>query len=147
MAKATFPYVAISLPPNQAYPQGATVFRPVTFATLTATNGQSIRCTVLPDSGADACLFPLSLAILLKLDVLNSPKALTGGVGSQANLTYYDTITIDLGAGISFSAYAGFTQGMDPIGLGLLGQAGFFEKRRVEFLHAKKVFTIESNWP
>jgi hypothetical protein len=99
---------------------------------------------VLPDSGADACLFPLSLAILLKLDVLNLPKALTGGVGSQANVTYYDTITVDLGNGIAFSSYAGFTQGLDPIGLGLLGQAGFFEYFRVEFQHKQKLFTIET---
>lgn len=144
MAKATYPYVAVSLPPNEAHPQGTTAFRPLTFATLTATNGESIRCIVLPDSGADACLFPLSLAILLKLDVLKLPKALTGGVGSQANLTYYNTVMIDLGSGLAFSAYAGFTQGMDSIGLGLLGQSGFFEQHRVEFLHKQKVFTIES---
>jgi hypothetical protein len=143
MAKATYPYVAIALPANQAYPEGTTAFRPLTFATLRAANGQSIRCMVLPDSGADACLFPLSLAILLRLDVLNLPKALTGGVGSQANVTYYDTITIDLGNGIQFDAYVGFTQGMDPIGFGLLGQAGFFEKHRVEFQHTNRIFTIE----
>ena len=98
----------------------------------------------MPDTGADACLFPLSLAILLKLDVLKLPKALTGGVGSNANTTYYDTITIDLGSGIVFSAYTGFTQGMDQMGLGLLGQDGFFEYYRVEFLLSKNVFTIES---
>jgi hypothetical protein len=100
---------------------------------------------VLPDSGADACLFPLSLALLLELDVLNLPKAITGGVGSQTNVTYYDTITIDLGSGIRFSAFVGFTQGMDPIGFGLLGQAGFFEQHRVEFRHRQKIFTIESD--
>lgn len=98
---------------------------------------------VLPDSGADACLFPLSLALLLKLDVLKLPKSLTGGVGSQANLTYYETITIDLGGGIAFSAYVGFTQGMDPIGFGLLGQSDFFEQHNVEFLHKQKIFTVE----
>lgn len=143
MAKTTFPYVAVSLPPNDVYPDGTTAYRPLTFATLTAANGESIRCMVLPDSGADACLFPLSLALLLKLDVLKLPKSFTGGVGSQANLTYYETITIDLGGGIVFSAYAGFTQGMDPIGFGLLGQSGFFEQHKVEFIHKDKIFTIE----
>jgi hypothetical protein len=49
-----------------------------------------------------------------------------------------------LGNGITFSAFVGFNQGMDPIGFGLLGQAGFFEKHRVEFLHSQKVFTVES---
>jgi hypothetical protein len=98
---------------------------------------------VLPDTGADACLFPMSLAIMLKLDVLRLPKEMTGGVGSQANLTYYDHLTIDMGHGIVFTAYAGFTQGMDAVGLGLLGQNGFFDTYQVEFRHCDKVFIIE----
>jgi hypothetical protein len=98
----------------------------------------------MPHSGADACLFPLSLAILLKLDILKLPKALTGGVGSNASATWYDTITIDLGDGIAFSAYTGFTQGMDQMGLGLLGQDGFFDHFRVEFLLSQGVFTVET---
>ena len=144
MAIATFPYVALPLPADEARPHGLIAHRPLAFATVTASNGESARCIVLPDSGADACLFPLSIAILLKLDVLKLPKALTGGVGSNANTTYYDTITIDLGSGIVFSAYTGFTPGMDQMGLGLLGQDGFFENYRVEFMLSKKIFTIES---
>jgi hypothetical protein len=144
MAIATFPYVALSLPADEARPHGLIAQRPLVFATVTASNGESTRCIVMPDSGADACLFPLSLAILLKLDILKLPKAFTGGVGSSANTTYYDTINIDLGNGIAFSAYTGFTQGMDQMGIGLLGQDGFFEHYRVEFLLSKKIFTIES---
>jgi hypothetical protein len=114
------------------------------FATISASNGESIRWVVLPDSGADACLFPLTLAIILKLDVLKLPKAITGGVGSTANLTYYDTVSIDLGSGIAFTSYVGFTQGMEQVGLGLLGQAGFFEYYKVDFIYSKLSFTIET---
>jgi len=98
----------------------------------------------MPDSGADACLFPLSLTILLKIDILKMPKGLTGGVGSSANMTYYDTLTFNLGHGLVFSAYTGFTEAMDKMGIGLLGQDGFFEHHRVEFLLSEKTFTIES---
>jgi hypothetical protein len=98
---------------------------------------------VLADTGADACLFPMSLAFMLKLDVLRLPKEMTGGVGSRANLTYYDNLTIDMGHGIVFTAYAGFTQGMDAVGLGLLGQSGFFDAYNVEFRHCDMVFIIE----
>ena len=144
MAIATFPYVSLPLPANEAHPQGSIAHRPLAFATIEASNGASTRCVVMPDSGADACLFPLSLAMVLKLDVLSLPKGLTGGLGSGANITYWDTITVDLGHGIVFSAYTGFTQGMDPMGLGPLGQDGFFERYRVEFLLSKRIFTIES---
>ena len=144
MAIATFSYISLPLPADEAHPQGSIAHRPLAFATVTASNGRSTRCIVMPDSGADACLFPLSLAIHLKLDVLNLPKWITGGVGTNANTTYYDTITIDLGSGIAFSAYTGFTQGMDLMGLGLLGQDSFFQHFRVEFLLSQGIFTVES---
>jgi hypothetical protein len=144
MAIATFPYVSLPLPADDAHPDGSIAHRPLAFATITASNGVSRRCIVMPDSGADACLFPLSLAILLKLDILNLPRGVTGGVGSSANATYWDKISVDLGHGIVFSAYTGFTQGMDQMGLGLLGQLGFFEHFRVEFLLSQRIFTIES---
>ena len=143
MAKTSFPYVPFPISASSAHPQGTTAHRPLAFATITASNGNSIRWVVLLDTGADACLFPLSLAIMLKLDLLQLPKDMTGGVGSQKNLTYYDTLTIDLGHGIVFKAYAGFTEGMDSVGLGLLGQSGSFEAYVVEFRHCDKVFTIE----
>ena len=144
MPKAEYVYVPFEIAPTPAYPQGYTAHRPLALATITASNGQSIRCVVLPDSGADSCLFPLSLAIMLKLDVLRLPKALTIGVGSQSNTTYYDKLSIDLGQGIAFEAYVGFTQGLDSVGMGLLGQNGFFDSYHVEFRHADKVFTVEA---
>jgi hypothetical protein len=143
VAKIPYPYTAFPLTANEVYPQGFVAHRPLAIATITASNGESLRWLVLPDTGADACLFPLSLAILLKLDVLKLPKCLTGGVGSQANTTYYDTLTIDLDNGIIFKAYAGFTQGMDSVGMGLLGQDGFFDTYNVEFRHSDKEFVIE----
>lgn len=144
MPKVTYPYVGFTLPANEAYLQGTVAYRPLAFATITASNGESLRWLVLPDSGADACLFPLSLAIMLKIDVLNLPKALTKGVGNTSNLTYYDTVTIDLGNGISFTAYVGFSEGMEQVGLGLLGQAGFFEYYNVHFMHKQRIYTIET---
>jgi hypothetical protein len=143
MAKSTFRYVPFPITANAVHPQGTTAYRPVAIATIKASNGNSVRWIVMPDSGADDCLFPLSLAIMLKLDVLQLPKAMTGGVGSQMNPTYYDNVTIDMGNGIVFSAHAGFTQGMDSVGMGLLGQSGFFESFAVEFRHCDKIFTVE----
>jgi hypothetical protein len=58
----------------------------------------------LADSGADACLFPMDFAIQLKIDIVKLTRAMTGGVGGLGNVTYYDTLKIDLGNGIEFSA-------------------------------------------
>ena len=144
MPKAEFPYVPFHIAASEAQPNGSIAYRPLAAATITASNGNSIRFIVMPDSGADACVFPLSLAILLKLDVLNLPKAYTGGVGSQNNPTYYDAVTIDMGEGIVFKARAGFAAAMDTIGFGLLRQDGFFSQHNVEFRHAEKLFTVET---
>jgi hypothetical protein len=102
MPKLAYPFVNIPIPPDDPYPQGQVACRPLTFATLTAPNGESLRCVVCLDTGADACLFPLVMAIALKIDVLSLPKAMTGGVGTTTNVTYYANITIDIGNGISF---------------------------------------------
>jgi hypothetical protein len=143
MAKITFQYTGFPLPPNDPYPQGRTVLRPFVLLAMTASNGESLSLFGLPDSGADACLFPLSVALMLKLDVLRLPREMTSGVGSQSNLTYYDNLNLDLGDGIAFDTQVGFTEGMNSIGFGLLGQSGFFEHCNVEFLQRQKIFTIE----
>lgn len=144
MAKAEYAYTAIEMTPTAVYPSGKTAYRPIVSATVIASNGNAVRSLVLLDSGADACLFPMDLADQLDLDVSRLPHFLTGGVGSNSNVTYYDTVMVDLGDGIRFEAYAAFSQGLNGVGLGLLGQSGFFEQFRVEFDLKRKTFLIES---
>lgn len=111
----------------------------------------------LPDSGADQCLFPQSFAIALGLDPLTMKQQLTGGVGNAGNVTYYDDLTIEIGllqpdatganatfvAKASFKTYAGFTAGLDPQGMGLLGQSGLFENYSVTFDRKNRLFHID----
>jgi hypothetical protein len=143
MAKVTYPFVKFPIPASDPYPQGQVVYRPWTTATLTAQNCESLRCYVCLDTGADACLFPLALAIALELDVLSLPRTMTGGVGSTTNVTYYANVTIDIGNGISFPAYADFTEAMNAHGIGLLGQADFFSVYDVAFCQKQGSFTID----
>ena len=144
MARATYPYIPVPLPVSEAFLQGGTVHRPIAFADISVAGGVPERLAVVLDTGADCCLFPLKLARLLDLDIAHLPRATHRGVGSQSNLTYYTDVAIDLGNGIAFTAYAGFKVGLDAMGLGLLGQAGFFEQFNVEFRHSEKLFTVES---
>jgi hypothetical protein len=80
---------------------------------------------------------------LLNWTFFSLPKAMTGGVGSTTNVTYYANVTIDIGNGISFAAYAGFTEAMNTHGIGLLGQADFFSVYDVAFCQKQGAFVID----
>ena len=83
------------------------------------------------------------MARSLGLSLAALPRSAITGVGSAENVTYYATVTVDIGIGLRFETSAGFTQGMDRAGFGLLGQQGFFEKYNVEFRRRERIFTIE----
>jgi len=53
-------------------------------------------------------------------------------------------VTVDLGFGINFTSYVGFTSGMDLAGIGLLGQQGFFDYDNVALYNKQNRFTIET---
>ena len=154
MARHTFAYIPFVFQPTAPFPSGQTVFRPYLGARLIAPNGNTFRCVVWPDSGADHCAFPLSFAIAMRIDPLQMRYHLTGGVGSTGNVTFYSDLTIEVGALgdpsadltpiASFTSYVGFTSGLEAQGLGLLGQSGFFEKHVVVFDHPAKQFHIDT---
>jgi|SRR5271166_422344 len=144
MARFTFQYSETPIAPSAPFPNGQIVLRPLMLALLAAANGNTFRCVVWADSGADCCVFPLSFAIAMGLNPLEMRQNLTGGVGSSGNVTYYDDLTIDLGEGLKFHTYAGFTSGLEAQGLGLLGQRGFFENYNVIFEHRNRQFHIDT---
>jgi hypothetical protein len=84
------------------------------------------------------------------------PQQITGGVGNSGNVTYYSSIKVEIGelagdpnnlaftAKVSFDTYAGFTNGLEAQGIGLLGQSGFFESFAVAFDHAARQFHIDA---
>jgi len=142
MPPVEFPYLNYAIPPSEPFPNGQTALRPITVAVLTAPAGKRLRCLVCLDSGADSCIFPASFAAVLGLDLLGMKRNFTAGIGSPANPTAYEKIGIDLGNGIRFSSYVGFTPGLNALGIGLLGQAGFFEQFNVCFHYERRIFTI-----
>jgi hypothetical protein len=142
MMKVIYPYSQIGS--KFSIERGLNKFRPMLDSILTADNGTSLQWAALADSGADSCLFPLDAAKILGLNLANLQTARTGGVGNSNNLTYYETIGIDIGKGLSFRTRVGFTEGMNTAGFGLLGQQGFFENYTVEFRQRERIFTIAS---
>jgi hypothetical protein len=119
-------------------------FRPMVDLILLAPNGESVQRSALVDSGADFCSFPLTTATMLGLDIRTLPRALTAGVGSDSNMTYFSDLTINLENGVIFETRVGFTAGMNSAGFGLLGQEGFFANYNVEFRHRDRSFLIET---
>lgn len=139
----TYPvaYAEIQAPATPAFPTGHLVRRPV--LSLALQNGTNrLSCYAIVDSGADHCVFPRSFMQPLGLDPLAAPVDMTSGVGSTNVPTHFANVTLDFGV-TQFSVYAGFTTGMDALGMGLLGQAGFFERFKIVFDNANKLFTIE----
>jgi hypothetical protein len=80
----------------------------------------------------------------LGLDALTSPVEMTSGVGNSHVPTHYTNVTLDLQGQMQFEVYAGFTTGMDQLGLGLLGQVGFFERFKITFDYTNKLYTLET---
>jgi hypothetical protein len=80
---------------------------------------------------------------ILGLDPLKLTLDYTNGVGNSSNETYYAHVAIDVGVGAPFVTYAGFTAGLETIGVGLLGQSGFFENYCVTFSQSTRKFHID----
>jgi aspartyl protease len=112
---------------------------------LTLLNGLSrISCRAIVDSGADHCVFPRLFMQPLGIDPFTSPVEGTAGVGSTNVPTHFSNITIDLQGVVRLPVYAGFTTGLDHLGIGLLGQAGFFEAFKITFDYANKLYHLET---
>ena len=69
---------------------------------------------------------------LLDLDPLKTPVQPTRGVGGVV-LTYFADVLVELRGQSPILVYAGFTEGLETVGVGLLGQVGFFDRFNVHF--------------
>ena len=54
-------------------------------------------------------------------------------MGNTGVPSHFANIEIDMQGVIKFPVYADFTTGLDPWGLGLLGQVGFFDRFNIGF--------------
>jgi hypothetical protein len=140
-----FSFKAFPIPPSEPSPRGQIAWRPVTSAVIWTPGSQRVfRSLVLLDTGADSCVFPAAFAAFLGIDLFALKKNVTAGVGSSGNVTYYTDLEISLGRGIQFRSYVGFTDALDRLGMGLLGQSGFFDYYNVCFYQSQRRFTIET---
>jgi len=64
------------------------------------------------------------------------------GVGGSGKRLFHN-ITIDLSGFAPFQVYAGFAEHLDNLGMGILGQKGFFDRFKVHFDLPQGNFEIE----
>jgi hypothetical protein len=119
-------------------PKAPPIYRPFLVVRLTA-NGKFTNTFCLVDSGADYCMLPASLGLLLGIDVESGIEQEIRGFADQRAKTYRHTIHITVPRLGSFDANVAFSREMR---YGILGQEGFFQKFRVIFDRKKTQFEV-----
>lgn len=142
MAIYEAPYREFKIPASRLFPEGRSIWRPLLPVTL-QNEGTQVLCNALVDSGSDHCVFPGSFMQILGLDRSKASIDVTSGVGSQDTPTHFFALTIQTGP-LQISSSVGFTAGLDYLGFGLLGQNGFFDKFKISFDYASRLFTLET---
>jgi hypothetical protein len=145
-----FPYVVFPARPDAAFPSRRSVARPVLPIALSK-NGNQIISYAIVDSGADTCIFPASIALQLAITVPNQRTHVFSGTADGPQIAYFDSIRATIWNGdrnenpISFDLYAGFCGSLEHVGLGLLGQQGFFSIFKVSFSQRGAFFEVGSS--
>ena len=81
------------------------------------------------DSGADYCVFPANFGERLGLEVTKGRRAQMAGFGGGGECFYHKIGVLVLIENKiwRFECFAGFSERMNEMGIGLLGRHGFFE--------------------
>lgn len=143
-----FPFVTFPAPPTAAFPNRTQIRRPILQLSLQRGN-LSVVSFALVDSGADECIFPASLGVALGVPIPNPNVYVFSGTANQPQNAYFDTVHARIWTfanpaelAFEFDLYAGFCDTLEHVGLGLLGQNGFFSRFRVNMDHAHNSMEI-----
>ena len=138
--------------PDSAFPVREAIYRPIVALLLEHGDRQLIAYAVV-DSGADLCVFPASFATALGITIPNANVSAFSGSGDVSQIAYFaplaatilpmDSPGIDPDQDpITFPLFVGFCETLEHLGMGLLGQEGFFSQHAVSFNRAQSYFEI-----
>lgn len=149
MPAAKVSYSPFPLEGTAAFPQGRVALRPYLTATLTGPSGEGVCCICLVDSGADECTFPAAFAKELGFKLDEMPREITNSSTGEGAIYYGDVrilVHFESRKGehhdLEIQTRAGFMEGLNAHGIGLLGQAGFFDRVPVLFNQPEGTFTV-----
>lgn len=148
--KIPFSFLPVSA--DSAFPERSELKRPIVSLLLKKGGGFLIVYAVV-DSGADVCVFPASVARDLEISLPNDKCSSFSGSGDVHQTAWFEEIQVTLlpmeGQGIdpnqeplTFPLYAGFCETLEHVGMGLLGQQGFFSRFKVTFCNEQDYFEI-----
>jgi len=106
-------------------------------------NGKRIRHEALIDSGADFNIFNAEIGELLGINVRAGKKVQFSGIAGEPFEVYLHNLTLEVG-GWQYKITSGFSYEISPYGFGILGQKGFFDLFRVEFIFSRGIIEITS---
>ena len=131
-----FPYKKFKLA------DGTELFKPIIPIGLLF-NGKQIRYEALIDSGADFNIFNAEIGELLGINVRDGKKVQFSGIAGEPFEVYLHNLTLEVG-GWQYKITSGFSYEISPYGFGILGQKGFFDLFRVEFIFSRGIIEITS---
>lgn len=138
----TVPYTELAaLPPHKGV-----MYSPRLLTTLEWTNVRSaFLFQSVVDSGADYCVFPANFGDRLGIDIKSGKSVQMSGFGGEGQCFYHEVnvlVIID-NRTWRFKCFAGFSEQMNELGVGLLGRHGFFELfEEVIFDQRNKIFKL-----
>jgi hypothetical protein len=146
------PFSSLPADPDSAFPDRSELKRPIV-ALLLANGDHQVVVFAVVDSGADVCVFPASVAEQLGISLPSRRISAFSGSGDTSQTAYFEHVEATIlpmdAPGIepdqppmTFPLYAGFCESMEHIGMGLLGNDGFFSRFAVSFHHARSYFEI-----
>jgi hypothetical protein len=143
-----FSYANFVATPDGAFPTRNGLRRPV--IALVLRNGERYFTTMaIVDSGSDFCIFPSSVARKLGISIPNERATLFSGTSEAPQMAFFAVVRATIWNAnenevpIDFELYAGFCDTLEHIGLGLLGQEGFFSRFVVGFDYANNSPTVD----
>lgn len=123
-------------PDNCPFPQKKVTIRPIVQIDF-LTNRGPLGYSVLIDSGADFCMFHAKLGEALGMDIKTGKCLIFVGTSGHPQRAYFHKVKFLIG-GVEHECYAGFSDEMEKLPYGLLGQDGFFDKWNVKFEYSKE---------
>lgn len=100
---------------------------------------RTMQQLALADSGADICLFDLSVAEYLAIDLRKARRGSIVGIGG-AQEVLYGSIRLQA-ATASYEVEVGFTE-LPGVSYGVVGQTGFFDRFLVTFDRARRIVRL-----